>query len=61
MIYLYLKGILKEMMLKLLNEKLAESYLNCLREIKNKYDIRDDISVTNSQIPRSYNSKAKGR
>ncbi|MBU3189193.1 YicC family protein [Clostridium bowmanii] len=33
-----------------LNEKLAESYMNCFRVLKDKYDLRDDISV--SQIAR---------
>lgn len=29
-----------------LNENLAESYLKCLYNIKNKYEVRDDISVS---------------
>lgn len=29
----------------ILNESLADSYLNCLKEIKNKYNVIDDISV----------------
>jgi uncharacterized protein (TIGR00255 family) len=33
-----------------LDEKLAESYMNCFRVLKDKYDLRDDISV--SQIAR---------
>ena len=40
----------KEDMEAYLNEKLAESYLNCFRNLKDKYDLRDDISV--SQIAR---------
>lgn len=28
-----------------LNEKLAESYMNCFRVLKDKYDLRDDVSV----------------
>lgn len=30
----------------ILNESLAESYLNCLKEIKEKYNVIDDISVS---------------
>ncbi|MGV8980236.1 YicC/YloC family endoribonuclease [Clostridium sp.] len=33
-----------------LDEKLAESYMNCFRVLRDKYDLRDDISV--SQIAR---------
>ncbi|MGH4138062.1 YicC/YloC family endoribonuclease [Clostridium sp.] len=33
-----------------LDEKLAESYMSCFRVLKDKYDLRDDISV--SQIAR---------
>jgi len=33
-----------------LNEKLAESYINCFRVLKDKYNLQDDISV--SQIAR---------
>ncbi len=29
-----------------LNEKLADSYMNCFRILKDKYDLRDDMSVT---------------
>lgn len=30
-----------------LNENLMDSYMNCLKTIMNKYELRDDISVTN--------------
>ncbi len=33
-----------------LNEKLADSYINCFRILKDKYDLRDDMSV--AQIAR---------
>lgn len=33
-----------------LNEKLAQSYMNCLQTLKNKYDLKDDISL--AQIAR---------
>ena len=43
-----------------LNEKLAESYLNCFRTLKDKYDLRDDISVTQiARLPEVLTLKQK--
>ena len=43
-----------------LNEKLAESYLNCFRTLKDKYDLRDDITVTQiARLPEVLTLKQK--
>lgn len=43
-----------------LNEKLADSYMNCFRLLKDKYDLRDDISVTSiARLPEVVTLKQK--
>ncbi|MCB2288416.1 YicC family protein [Clostridium sp. CS001] len=43
-----------------LNEKLAESYMNCLQTLKDKYDIKDDISLAQiSRLPEVLTLKQK--
>lgn len=43
-----------------LNEKLAESYMNCFRILKDKYDLRDDMSVVQiARLPEVVTLKQK--
>lgn len=43
-----------------LNEKLAQSYMNCLQTLKDKYDIKDDISLAQiSRLPEVLTLKQK--
>ena len=43
-----------------LNEKLADSYMNCFRLLKDKYDLRDDMSVTSiARLPEVVTLKQK--
>jgi uncharacterized protein (TIGR00255 family) len=43
-----------------LNEKLAESYMNCFRILKDKYNLRDDISVVQiARLPEVVTLKQK--